>query len=575
MTWDAENYWKRANRTRLSRRNLIAASAAASAVGALAAACGTGRKSSSSGTGSGATQASGGQPQPGGTFQYSDISNPTLDPHTNGRYFTMKAVGGVMSRLLKYKTGADPKVADAHDIESDLALTVESPDAVTWTVKLRPDTKFHNVAPVNGRLVDSEDVKATFDRALNEPKNVNRASLDMIDLAQLQTPDKQTVVFKLKYPYAPFAHTLASPTYSWIFPREGTTGGYNVDKQVIGSGPFIFESFTPDVALVYKRNPDWYGKPQPYVDGVHHAIIPDTAAALAQFTSGHLDYLEPAPNDVDTLQKSVPQATVVAQSPGPGSWVFGQLGDPTSPWQDVRLRRAVSMAIDRDALGKTAWANKYVIQGMASRYLGKWALQVEDMPADLAQYFKYNPAESKKLLEASGQKDTQFKFVYTNNGYAPPFNQVAETINSMLNAAGIKTTLVTIDYQNQYVAGGKGYRYGNFPKDSLVSGLWVGPDDIDQIMFDYYHQKSTSKNTGLSDPTVSAMIDKARQVVNENDRVKAYLEVQKYLAEKMYLVVGLPYSPQYRAVQPRVQSYQNSDTYGLYTEAFAKLWLKG
>src|SRR6476469_10847543 len=115
--WGEENYWKLASRRRLSRRNVLAFSAAGSAA-ALAAACGTGPKSSNPSTSKSGSQTSA-QPQSGGTFQYSDISNPTLDPHTNGRYFKMKAVGGVMSRLLKYKTGVDPKVADAHDIEPD------------------------------------------------------------------------------------------------------------------------------------------------------------------------------------------------------------------------------------------------------------------------------------------------------------------------------------------------------------------------------------------------------------------------------------------------------------------------
>ena len=189
-----------------------------------------------------------------------------------------------MSRLLRYKTGVDPKVADGHDVKPDLALTSESPDAVTWTLKLRPDAKFHNVAPVSGRAVEGENIKATFIRALNEPKNVNRASLDMIDRTQIETPDKTTVVFKLKYAYASFAHTLASPTYSWIFPREAVAGGYNPEKQVIGSGPFLFENFTPDVALTYKRNPNWFGKPQPYVDGVpschHHRHLGGLGAIL-------------------------------------------------------------------------------------------------------------------------------------------------------------------------------------------------------------------------------------------------------------------------------------------------------
>src|SRR5581483_1757334 len=100
--------------------------------------------------------------------------------------------------------------------------------------KLRPDAKFHNVAPVNGHAVEAEDMKATFTRALNPAtNNPNRGALDFINAAQITTPDKQTVVFKLNYPYAPFRSTLASPAYSLLFPREVLSGGYDPSKTVI------------------------------------------------------------------------------------------------------------------------------------------------------------------------------------------------------------------------------------------------------------------------------------------------------------------------------------------------------
>src|SRR5436305_14588868 len=107
----------------------------------------------------------------------------------------LQPVSGVYSLLFTFKTGTDPKVIADHEVEPDLGVSAESPDGITWTVKLRSDAKFHNTAPLNGRPVDAEDVKATFVRA-TEAANPNRGSLDFLDGTQITAPDKNTVVFK-------------------------------------------------------------------------------------------------------------------------------------------------------------------------------------------------------------------------------------------------------------------------------------------------------------------------------------------------------------------------------------------
>src|SRR5581483_10253397 len=144
--------------------------------------------------------------------------------------------------------------------------------------------------PVNGHALEAEDIKQTYLRATSSV-NVNRGSLGMIDANSIQTPDKQTVTFKLNYAYAPFAHTVASGVYGWILPREVASNAYDPAKALIGTGPFTLESYTPDVALVYKKRSDWFEKGKPYIDGVRMAIVPDPNAALAQFTSGNVDYI--------------------------------------------------------------------------------------------------------------------------------------------------------------------------------------------------------------------------------------------------------------------------------------------
>jgi len=142
---EGTNYWQRLGHRRVSRRGGIAGAGIA-AVGLLAGvalACNQKSPSPSSAT----SQASPAAPRPGGTLNIFQQNSPTtLDAHRTSSFYTMIPVGGVQSRLLRFKAGADPKVAENHDVENDLASSIESPDAITWTVKLRPDAAFHNVA---------------------------------------------------------------------------------------------------------------------------------------------------------------------------------------------------------------------------------------------------------------------------------------------------------------------------------------------------------------------------------------------------------------------------------------------
>ena len=127
------------------------------------------------------TQTAQDAPKPGGTFSGYLGSNFPLDPQKlSGSAHVV--TGGVYSRLLRFKSGLDPNLITNHDVENDLAISLESPDALTWTVKLRPDAKFHDVAPVNGHQVEAEDIKATYLRALDPAtNNPNRGTIDMID----------------------------------------------------------------------------------------------------------------------------------------------------------------------------------------------------------------------------------------------------------------------------------------------------------------------------------------------------------------------------------------------------------
>ncbi len=572
------NYWSSRGGVSVTRRRLLAGAAAIPLSIAGLSACASPQGSSHAPTGS-AGAASTGQPRQGGTLNVYLPYNPPLDPQKVSAA-AQAAVGGSYSRLFRFKTSTDPKTITDHDLEPDLALSMESPDAMTWTVKLRTDAKFHTVAPVNGHAVEAEDIKATFQRALDPATaNPNRGTLGMIDPAQITTPDKQTVVFKLNYPYAPFRNTVASPTYSMIFPREVLAGSYDPAKTVIGSGPFVADTITPDVASVFKRNSAWFEQGVPHVDSVKVAVITDRAQQLAQFAAGNLDELIlDNIDDVRAAQQRQPKALVVKARRASPLPIYYQLGDPSSPFMDIRLRRAVSMALDRNTLGKAIYNGEYEAVVYVPAYMGKWSLAVGDLPQEIKQYYTYNPGEARKLVQAAGAGDLQIRLAYPVNGPGsfaptPSYKQQAEAIANMLNQAGLKTLIVTQDYNKDFVDAGKGSRQGYFDKDIIMFAGAGSYSEADEWLFSYFDSKSTSNQEHLNDPAYDAMVDRERTLVNDDERLKAVIDIQKYLADKMY-VTSTVGAYEWAVVQPRVQNYQYSNSLGKNTETYAKAWIQ-
>ena len=564
---------------RLSRRLMLgrAGLVGAGIVGAATLdACGKSRPNSAP---AGTQQAASRTPKPGGTLNVlADYNATTFDPHLSSANSTMRVMAATNSRLFRYKTGLKPEIVYDHVLENDLAASAESPDAVTWTFKLRPGVTFHDVPPVSGHPVEAEDIKANFARALNEPKNPNRSGLGMIDPSQIQAPAKDTVVFKLKYPYAPFPNIMASGTYAWILPREALAGTYDPAKQVIGSGPFIFDSYTPDVAFVFKKNPHWMEKGLPYVDTLRYAIVIDPSQQLAQFLGGNIDTVTPDQNNLDSVKQRIPNGQIIngRNTSGAGYPLYLQMGDPASPFQDARARQAFSMALDRDTMTKTLYNNQCDIVFMITTGFGKWALQLSDLDAQSAGYYKYNLDLARKLIQDSGLAGSAFKLGYTVNSgnRGSDYMTKVQMVSNMLNAIGVKTSLVPLDFNKDYIGGGHGARYGNYAKDMIICAGLATFGDPDEIIFQYFDSKSPISETRVKDSELDAMIDKGRTLVSEPERLKAYKDIQKYIAGKVYVVGAQPAGFTYTAVQPWVQNYQFSNTLGQATETYAKVWIK-
>ena len=576
MTVTKQNYWTDIPRSRLNRRRLLASAALSGAPAALLVACaGSSRQASKQATGSSGSSSAGKAPQAGGTLNtYLAVSPDTLDPQRTKANTALAVAGHVSSRLFRHKAGTDPNVALGLELENDLAVSAESPDGLTWTMKLRPGAKFQNTAPVNGRTVTAEDIQQTFKRVMTVPGSTGPSSFLMLDANQIETPAADTVVFKLKYVYASFPQTLTSFVAAWILPKEAITGAYDPAKQIIGSGPFMLDNYTPDVAVSYKKNPDWFDKPKPYATGERAAIIADPGQQLAQFTAGNLDELAVPQNNLDAAKQSNPKATLIS-APYPNSYqIYGHMDRSDSAYQDIRVRQAISMAIDRAAIGKAVFNDVYHNNGMLSSAKQKWALPPDQL-GDASKSFTYNLAEAKKLVAASGVAGQLHKFVYPKTAYGPQFDTIAQMLNPMLNAAGFKTELVAVDYRTEFINVGKGILYGHYDSDTLVLCIWmIGTSTAEDAFFGSLLPGGTANHMAVDDPTLAAMVKKMVATLDENERLKAVQEIQRYIAEKMYYISSIPTGDVYTLVGPRVQNYTYSLTPAVEgTETYANVWL--
>ncbi|HTE84811.1 MAG TPA: ABC transporter substrate-binding protein, partial [Dehalococcoidia bacterium] len=482
-------------------------------------------------------------------------------------------LGSAYSRPLSFKSGLNEQIILSRETEGEWAVSAESPDGQSWTFKIQPGAKFHNVPPVNGHPIESADVKASFTRAFAKPENTYKSLYPMIDPAQIETPAPDTIVFKLKSAYGPFKETMAGSGVE-LMPREASSGTYDPAKVMIGSGPFILDSFTPDVAYVLKKNPAWYKQGLPYLDSVRGAIIPDSAQALAQFTAGNLDDLKPGPNDVNTARQNNPKASVISQTNTMSYAFFGHMNDPASPWHDIRIRQAVSMAIDRDTIKKVILNNQATENQIVPKALGKWMLPVDKF-GDAQQYYQFKPDEAKKLLQAASGGPQLTRFMSPAKNYGPAFDQMAETIVSMLNAAGFKIQLVPIDYTRDFIGGGKGALYGSYPADALVYSADALFANAEETLASHFQSKSQRNKPQVSDPKLDEQLEKMLSILDETQRLQAALDIQKYLAGQIYQIST--YSDVvFTLIQPWVHNYYLGESNQSSSPRYAlpQLWLR-
>ena len=540
------------------------APAATAAAGSAPAVAATSAVNAANPTASGAAAV---QPKPGGTLVISWWTGdpPDLDPYLNVTFRAQEFAGFFYSRLLKYDSGPGvgpnsfkpvPDLAEKFDV---------SPDGLTYTFTIRANAKWQKMAPLNGRAVTADDVVYSFNRFRTVSPNKNYFDV----VKDVKATDPRTVVFTLNNAFAPFENSVAAPVL-WIMPKEVIDADGDGRKRVIGSGPWIFDRFEKGVQVVAKKNPDYYFTGTPYVDELDLLIIPTEATQVANLRAKQIDIIVPSQSDRNAIAKSNPEMQITDFPQNLLYFMYWRVDAP--PFNDVRVRQAVSLALDRDELITVLDEGKGYINNAVPAGLESWWL--DPRGADMgpsAQYFKRDVDAAKKLLAAAnfpvGQK---IPFISVQNAYGDTFNASIELVIKQMKDIGMQ-----LDFQPQdYAAYIQSTFLGKFTPGTMIWGLETPFQEPHEYLFNMYHPKGVRNHAGVNDQKLTDMVDKQSVTLDKGMRKQIINDIQRYTGEQQYYVIG-PVGPTSVVAQPWVKNLNYSTDYARGAEWVPKAYLDG
>lgn len=493
----------------------------------------------------------------GGILRFALPQDPgTLDPMAGNSFTVWQVTGFVYEKLFRYKAGPgqDPGLFETEPCLAESATA--SADGLTYTVKLKRGVKWH--APVS-RELDADDVVYSWRRWIGEiagkPANPSAAN-DVAIIDTVEKVDNYTVVFKLKKIQGDFFARYSELGFWQIAPRESGTA-FDPAQKMVGTGPWMFDSLVPGTVLKLKRNPEWHmSKEAPYVDAVELNYVPEYATRLNQFLAGNIDTTVIQGRDLGRAKGAIKDLQVVITIPtlNNGSLNFqGADLAPNAPWRDPRVRAAISMAIDRNAMLEAAYDLK-TVEGLgfkvprrfnnvtSSMYPPFWLdpqggtpFKAGDtvMKKENQAKFKYSPADAKKLLEAAGFKDGFKTSLHTTAGrYGAAFDQITELMQAYLGQVGITAELKVEDYNALYLP--ETVVKGNFDGIAHIAGgggvriaFWAA----------YLPSSIGYRNSGhINDPVLTDRINKMLENRDAEATRKDILSIQDLMADTMYRI---------------------------------------
>ncbi|HNX72930.1 MAG TPA: ABC transporter substrate-binding protein [Spirochaetales bacterium] len=425
-----------------------------------------------------------------------------LDPHIITAFSSHRRVDLLYNKLVRHDENLK--------IVPDLAESWEVPNNTTYIFNLRKGVKFHT-----GQEMTSDDVIFSLNRIL-DPKTASPGRSYITSIKTMEALDKYRVKITLSAPLASFLEGLTSNNCA-IVSKAAVEQYGNLQKVEAGTGAFMLKEWIPDNSMTLVKNPNYFEKGLPYMDKVIFRVIPEQASLFAGVRSGSLDIAQI--NDGGTVMLAKKDANlVVVQKPGINVRTFG-FNVTRKPFDDVRVRQAISLAIDRNEIIAAAEFGMAQPSGPIPPGATQWATPVSKLP-------NYTPdiAKAKSLLAQAGYPNGfNFKIVCSNSfegGLA-----VAQVIQNQLKKIGVTADLDVVEW-GIYID-----KWNKRDFDSMVE-LRGGSGEPDRFLYRTLHSTGGVNNFLFKDAEVDALLDKGRTLTDYAARKQVYDDLQAMLAQK-------------------------------------------
>ncbi len=500
-------------------------------------------------------------PQTGGVARIRGWDPLGWDPFRTGSYRTHVAMSFTHNRLFRYKSGPDVEIGTM-TVEPDLVERWEEPSDTQYIFHLRKGVLFHDKPPVGGREMVAEDVGMTFERFMNQKGNVNRR---LVNIKAVKVLDKYSIQVELDSPNVWFLDYLAEATTIPIMAKE-TFEKYpkslKKPETVVGTGPWMLDSYTPKVEAIFKKHPKYFREGLPYIDEIQYVMMADGATASAAYMAAKLDFAPGLRHTIGgfafrSFREKHPDWYYKGFRPSGMSYLA--MRSDQAPFNDARVRQAVSMAMNRKGSGKyEKWRreNTAVPAG-----LKEWHLPVDQL-GDNAKYYQYSPDDAKRLLSEAGHPNGFETPMLVHSGYGSFWGDYIERVSGWLNDVGIKVNIVDKEY-GAYIRLLSKRKFDGMAM--LLSKPYVTPDGF------VYGRYAEGNLSHIDDAELRKLAEAQRSEKDVKKRKAIIDDLSRLAAEKQYYVY-LNSWPRVASWQPYVMNYSTNLGYD-YGGRLQSAWL--
>jgi peptide/nickel transport system substrate-binding protein len=430
---------------------------------------------------------------------------PGLDPHPSTSTITYQVLSLVYQGLVDFDRELKIKPVLAESWTT-------SADGRTWTFKLRKGVKFHN-----GRALAASDVKFSLERIL-DPKTAARGKGALSIIESVQVIDPQTVRVHLTRASGAFLSRIAG-TYQAILPPEAVEGPA---FKAIGTGPFQLTEWKTNERVELKRFDQYWEAGLPYLDAVTLKPVPDGTVRLTALKTGDAGFVQLIPlESLAELQATPSRDYVVRTVKGGGGFSAIILNSRKPPFNDVRVRRAVAMAVDKKEVVLGVW------RGFAQP-INEW------MPPGTPFFFnvpdrKVDVEGAKKLLAEAGlARGTKLTHTVGQTANLVP---AAQVLQAQLTRIGIDLQLEVLDWP-AYI---KRQRAMDFTSTNTNFFPKVDPDDA---YYRYFHSKGGANELsgGYANPAADKLLEESEATVEAGKRAEAYRRLVELINDEVPVV---------------------------------------